>query len=204
LPLYYVPRTNDAACKQLWREDGGRSHIDDRAEFEDRVAKLDASIFRSIARRHQLSIEAGRAFIELKKLLPHGKWERRLKGTFGPHGISLRTAERWMDRARRHDRKARNDKVALLKSGSDDDAKDVKRATQRAQAEQPKKQNTYELPLTSLNSEDRKAVDTLRKTSKWPKAERKIVEEVQRQCLKYGAYEENDQEKNNEDDSAHA
>ena len=85
-------------------------------------------------------------------------------------------------------RKAKDANLALSNSGSDADATDVKRATQRAQAEQPEKQNTYKLPLTSLNSGDRKAVDALRKTSKWPKAERRIAEEVRQQCIKYGAY----------------
>lgn len=159
----------------------------DAEQLDVRVAQLDATIFRCRDRRREASIEAGRAFIELKELL-HGKWERHVKETFGPHGISLRTAQRWMERARKADEEAKNDKLALLKSASDDDAKDVKGATQRAQVEQPEKQNTYKLPLTSLNSDDRRAVDTLRKTSKWPKAERRVVEEVRRQCQKYGAY----------------
>ena len=74
---------------------------------EDRVAQLNATIFRCWSRRREASIEAGRAFIELKELLPHGKWERHVKETFSPQGISLRTAERWMERARKNDEKGK-------------------------------------------------------------------------------------------------
>jgi len=72
-------------------------------QIEDRVAELDATVIRSMARRREASIEAGRALNELKKLLGHGKWQRHFEETFAPTGITLRTAERWMKRARKAD-----------------------------------------------------------------------------------------------------
>src|SRR5712691_8587860 len=97
---------------------GERKDVTQRAEAaaaertEDRVAALDAQVFRSMARRREASIEMGRAFNELKKILGHGEWQRHFEETFAPHRITLRTAERYMRLASEADAVSKNDNVS--------------------------------------------------------------------------------------------
>src|ERR1019366_3192975 len=77
--------------------------------IEERIAELDAAVFRSMALRREANIEVGRALNELKKILGHGKWQRHFTETFGRSGLNLRTAERYMKRA------SKNDNVSFLK-----------------------------------------------------------------------------------------
>lgn len=62
--------------------------------LEKRIAELDESAFRLIAKRRTTNIEIGRIFEQEKETLGHGKWLEHFEEVFAPLGISLRTAER--------------------------------------------------------------------------------------------------------------
>jgi hypothetical protein len=174
----------------------------------DRLAKLDKVIIKAIWQRREAKTDIGRALNEQKRILGRGNFQSHFSETLGSP-ISLRTAERYMKLAKKKDAEAKADKLSFLNSASDEGAHSVRSATERAQAAQDKNKSQkgnspYKLPLVSLDSDDRKAVDALRKTSDWSEAESSIVEEVRRQCIKYGTYGEEDQEENREDHSADA
>ncbi len=167
---------------------------------EDRVAELDATIFRWWARRREEGIKAGRAFNELKKILGHGKWQHHFAETFAPRGISLRTAERYMRLASEADAVSKSDNLSTFKPATDRGAQEIKEATKQAEADVgaasghnklKKAARLYKLPLHMTEGE-RNAMDALRKSSHWPRAERKIVCLLRQLCVKYGVVDEND------------
>jgi hypothetical protein len=160
---------------------------------DDQVAKLDAVIIRGMAQRADAKIQIGRALNEQKRLLGHGKFKSHVSDVLGSM-ISLRTAERYMTAARREDAESKVDRLSLLNSASDDGAKDVKGTTETAKAQLKfqldpttlqKRSDMYKLPL-ALNSDDRKAVDGLRKSPAWPEAEESIILELRRLCTEHG------------------
>jgi len=61
-----------------------------------RIAALEASAFRCIARGRQANIELGHVFNQLKRVVGHGRWQRYFEQKFAPKGITLRTAENYM------------------------------------------------------------------------------------------------------------
>jgi hypothetical protein len=177
-------------------DDVPKLNDDDMAAAEwinSHVAKLDAVIVRSIATRKDAKIQIGRALRQEKKILGHGQFERHVSEVLSSM-ISLRTAERYMKLAKEQDAEANTDKLALLNSGSDDGAKDVKTTTERARADvkskvsKDKPQTTtvvYELPLL-LSSDEGKAVDALRESGIWPDVETNIILVLRQFCTTYG------------------
>jgi hypothetical protein len=166
-------------------------------QIEDRVARLDATIMRSMTERREASIEAGRAFNELKKLLGHGKWKRHFDEMFASQ-ITLRTAERWMKRAAKANIASRSDSVSNFKSASDQDAQNIREATEQAQAEVDaqsaqrkvkKEGRLYMLPL-HMTDDEKNAMDALRKSPHWPLGEEKILSRLRRLWIKFGIVEE--------------
>jgi len=181
-------------------DDAPELSADDTAATEwinARIAKLDAVIVKARVRRLEDRILMGRALLEQKKILGHGRFKSHVSDALGSF-FSFRTAERYMTFAREADAASKSDNLSLLNSASDEAARHIRSATKQAQRSAP-----YKLPLR-LNSHDRRAVDALRKTSDWAEAEQSIVEEVRRQCIKYGVYNEKDQEERREDNSADA
>ena len=171
-----------------------RLSAEDAAATEDRVAELDATIHRWWTRRSEEGIKAGRAFIELKKILGHGKWEEHFEATFKPRGMSLRTARRWMARARKADAAAENGQVAVFKPATDRGAQGIKDAAQRDEAgvaaalgrkKSTKQTGRYSLPL-HLTDDERHAIDALRKLKDWAHAEQQIIRLLRRLCIEYG------------------
>jgi hypothetical protein len=164
-------------------------------QMEDRVAKLDATILRSMARRRDAAIEMGRAFTELKTILGHGKWQRHFAETFVPCGINLRTAERYMKRALEADAISKNDSVSTFKQANDRGAQAMREANQHARAEvdaslgnnKVKKETLrlYRLPLR-MTGDEQDAMEALRKLPDWPRAEKKIVSLLKRLWVAYG------------------
>lgn len=161
---------------------------------DEHVAELDARIFRSIQDRRKASIEAGRAFIELRKVFDHGKWLHHFKEVFAPAGLTLRTAQRWMKRARKVDRDSKNDSVTHFKTATDPSAREVKDAAAQDKAEidaalEPKTSReghrVYSLQL-HMPAELQEAMDALRKFAAWPEEEKKIVRRLHRLCIDYG------------------
>jgi hypothetical protein len=169
-------------------------------KIKDRVAELEATIFRCWTRRCEAVLELGRAFRELKKLLGHGKWKKHFKEAFAPQGISLRTAERYMHEAKRADAETKSDKLALLNRATDSTAQQVHSATEQAKAKVDAELNQsksekdiriYRLPL-HITVEDGKAVDALRNSEEWSRAEKQIVRLLLRLCAKYAIADQSD------------
>ncbi len=164
---------------------------------EDRVAELDAKVFHWMARGREANIEVGRALNELKKILGHGKWQRHLAEAFAPHGLTLRSAERYMQWAREADAASKLDKLSTFKPATDRGAQEVRDANERAQAEvgaasgdelkkEPRRvEEIYNLPLR-LTGDERDAMDALRKLPDWPRAEKTIIALLKQLCVEYG------------------
>jgi hypothetical protein len=174
---------------------------DHENQIEKRIEALDETVFRSFAKRRQATVEAGRAFNELKKLLGHGKWQRHFEEVFVPRGITLRTAERYMKRAKRADSAAENDNLSNFKLASDEGAQEIREATDEAQAEVEAASNhskskkdsrhVFRLPLRMTANEIEMAA-TLQQLPDWHRAERRIVRLLRELCLKYGVISNDD------------
>jgi len=170
---------------------------------ENRIAELDAQVFRGLARRREVTIEVGRALNELKKLLGHGKWKHHFAETFAPSGFNQRTAQRYMKRARKVDADLENDTVSLLKKATDRGAQEIKDATNQAeeeanslsshrnlQKEPLRLDGIYRLPL-HMTGDEKDAMDALRELPDWPRAEKKIVSLLKRLWVEYGIVNKN-------------
>jgi hypothetical protein len=162
-------------------------------EQEERIAQLDATICRCWAQRGEEGIKIGRALNEQKHIFGHGKWQRHFKETLAPIGISLRTAERWMKRARKKDAVERNDNMSILETATDRGAQEIKDATARAEAEAStathnkpsQKRRLHNLPL-HVTDVERDASDALLKSTEWPHAEKEIIHLLKHLCVKHG------------------
>jgi hypothetical protein len=162
----------------------------------DRVAELDAKALYWLARGRPANTEAGRAFRELKKIF-HRKWMRHFKEKFEPRGITLRTAENYMKLAREAD--ANIEKLSILKSASDQGAKDIRAATERAKTEfggparnkagqeraRLESPGLYRLPL-HMSGDERDATDRLVKSPEWHRAEQEIVALIKQLHFDFG------------------
>ena len=134
-----------------------------------------------MARGREVHIEAGRTLNELKKVLGHGRWQRHFAETFAPRGLSLRTAERYMQLA-----EAETDpkiaKMAVFKPAKDPEAVKVRNATERAQMEaaaaagpSPERKQVYKLAL-HLSAKQRNAAGKLWVSPYRRSAEKRIIE----------------------------
>jgi len=173
---------------------------DSREALEKRITDLDQQVFRSIAQRREVSIEMGRAFNELKNILGHGKWQPHFEEVFAPLGLKLRTAERFMKRARKKDALLKNDSMSNFGVATDRDAMERREASRHAQAEvvavsTRNKVNTSSRRIFRLSlrmtSNEHNAVDALQKFPDWPSAEKKIVRLLRGLCVRYKLVNEN-------------
>jgi hypothetical protein len=162
--------------------------------LDDRIAELDAQIFKSIADRRKASIEAGRAFNELRSILGHGKWLPHFQEVFGPTALKLRTAQRWMKRARKADADSKNDNVSHFKTATDPGAQEIKEAAEKSKAisraasdltKPSEGARLYSLPL-HLTSAEHEAMDSLQTLADWPSAEKRILRLLRRLWIEYG------------------
>lgn len=163
---------------------------------EDRIAELDAQVFHWMARGRAANIEVGRALTALKKVLRHGRWQRHIRETFAPRGLSLRTAARYMQLATQEDAVSKNAKMAVFKPATDRGAQQIRVASERAQEEvaaaghklkkAPRSvDGIYKLPLF-MTGDQKNAMDALRKSPDWPLAEKAIIALLKRLWVKYG------------------
>jgi len=174
---------------------------DSREALEKRITDLDQQVFRSIAQRREVSIEMGRAFNELKNILGHGKWQPHFEEVFAPLGLKLRTAERFMKRARKEDALLKNDSMSNFGVATDRDAMERREATQHAQAEveavskrdkiKRNSRHIYRLPLR-MTADEIELAETLQQFPDWQRAERKIVRLLGDLFLKYGVVSHDD------------
>lgn len=153
-------------------------------------ARLEAQAWRLFASRRKVRLELGRTFIRIKATFRHGEWtEGYYAKTFGEAGVSFRTVQRWMQKARAADDKSKNDKMSLFKPATDEGALKTDDATAQAEAEvggparhKPKPERVrlegpavYKLPLP-FSGGQRAAMDQLRASEHWPAAEKRYVE----------------------------
>jgi len=168
--------------------------------LQARIAELDEKVFQGIARRREASIEMGRAFNELKRILGHGKWQQHFEETFEPCGLTLRTAERYMERARKADAVTKNDKLSIFKPAADQGAQEIRDATEEARAEvaassghtklrKKNKRYVYRFPLNVTDIE-KDAMDTLLTLPDWPLLEKRILSLLRRIWMEYGILDE--------------
>jgi hypothetical protein len=157
---------------------------------EELVAVLDARVFRGLARGREANIEAGCALNELKKVLGHGKWKRHFAETFAPGGLSLRTAERYMQLAKA-EANSKVDKLTTFKPARDPEAVKVRNATERAQMEaagaappSPEPKQVYKLAL-HLSMDERNAANKLWISPCRPRAEKKIIDLLKRLFIEF-------------------
>ena len=150
-----------------------------REEKQDRIAALDASALQFLARGRKANAQAGRAFIQLKALLGHGKWTRHFLDKFAKSGFNMRTAESYMKLARDEDSKIAE--TAIFIPATDSQAKRIRDATSTAKASTSTNQAVpqpinaiFRLPLLLSRSEE-DAARTLLSSSLWPDAQRKII-----------------------------
>ena len=153
-------------------------------QTENRLAELDASIIRSMARRHEATIEIGRALNEEKRMLGHGAWHRPFAATFASGGITFRTAERYMKRPSNENAASENDSVSIMKQATDEGAQQMREATLQEQAKvkaasgqkKSKKEplRVYRLPLC-MTSEETEAMNVMLRLPSWPHVEKQIV-----------------------------
>ena len=157
------------------------------------IAELDAMILTALARRAEVTLEIGRGLNEEKKVLGHGKFQLHFEETFASL-FSLRTAERYMKKAKEADAAPKIDSVSNFKLASDEGARAIHEAGEedRAEVESVAKQAiekrdsklAYRLPLRMTASEI-ESIETLRKLPDWRKAERKIVRLLRKLFVEY-------------------
>jgi hypothetical protein len=162
---------------------------------ENRIAELDAIVFRSMAQQRKARIEMGRALNELKKILGHSNWQPHFAEMFAPRGLMLRTAERYMKLARKEDHISKIGTLTIFKPTTDQGAQDIRAATGRAQAEvaaasgksKTKKRSLhlYRLALRMTDTEHA-AMDVLRKLPEWPRTEERVIGFLKSLCVEFG------------------
>lgn len=161
-------------------------------ELASERAALEAVAFRLIARRREVRMELGRTFIRIKAILKHGRWKSYFAETFGESGITLRTAQRYMDLVQASEAQdSQNDKMSLFKSACDPQAIEIRDVTERAKAEvgdavrhTQKGERVYKLAL-HLSMAERVAADQLWKSPYRPRAEKKIIDLLRQLCIEF-------------------
>lgn len=168
-------------------------------ELSKRIDNLDTAARHSIARGRAANVETGRYFLQLKRLLGHGKWERHFEDTFRPLGIKSRTARTWMRLARKEKAKVKTAESADFAEAMDQEAVDIRNATIRAEAEvgrqsvaMPKLEFVksenrclYQLPL-HVTENQKVWIEELRNLQNWPRLEMKILGYLGRLYAEFG------------------
>jgi len=149
-----------------------------RPEPRRRIAELIQQVFTSIAQRREMNKIIGRACDELKELVGHGNWQTFFKRTFAPR-LNLRTAERYMELAKREDAASKIDTVSNLKPSTSKRARKMRHATDQAAAEV---ETTRRSDPTSVIESTIKA---LRQSSHWRAAAPQIIAFLRGLCRKY-------------------
>jgi hypothetical protein len=159
------------------------------------LAALEAKAFRCIARGRAANLELGRLFLQIKAIVGHGRWERYYAKRFGSCGIAKRTAQTYMDLARKEDVIAKTADSAVFTKAMDPQAVKTRNATAKAEAEVGHSQNEkvrrggiFRLPLL-LTDDEQKATRELLDSSDWPIAQQEIIKLLKQLCVKFGSFE---------------
>lgn len=184
-----------------------------------RIAALETRAFDWIARGREANIELGCVFNQIKPLLRHGEWKPYFAKKFAPRGIPLRTATEYMRLAREADEMTKKADSALFPTATDKPAQEINEATEEDKAavaaareqspevsdEETKKtrkkrvrlDGIYKLPL-HMTGKQKDAMDLFLESKKWPRAERRIMDLLQRLQIKYGILIDSEKEEKDE------
>jgi hypothetical protein len=185
----------------------------------ERLAALDERAFEWIVRGRPANLELGRVFNQIKDILEHGEWKPYFTNKFLPRGIAFRTAQDYMKMAGEADEITKNANPAHFPPATDSPAIAIRHANEADKAEvatvgeQPSKSHDkegqkprkkrvrldgiYNLPLF-MTGELKDATDLLLKSKKWARAERKIMDLLQHQLIKYGFLNNSEKKDKNE------
>jgi hypothetical protein len=165
-------------------------------ELKAQRVALEARAWRLFATRRKVRLELGRTFLQLKATFKHGEWTKGYYSeTFGATGVSFRTVQRWMKKAREANLISKNDKMTLFPPALDADAVKTREATAKAEAEGSHKLTTGEIQLEGLRiyrlpihltGDQRDRTDELRRLPKWPRAEQKIIDLLNQLHVEFG------------------
>lgn len=126
---YRHPETTEPVCRY------SRRNAEDVASYRKshRIAELEERADQWIKRGREANIELGRVFILLKELVGHGRFEKYYEQKFGrPYGIAFRTAQVYMQLARKEDEQAKCADPALFPPATDRQAVAIRGATEKA------------------------------------------------------------------------
>jgi hypothetical protein len=164
----------------------------------EQLAALVAQARRWIARGREANIEVGRVFLLIKAIVGHGQWERYYADTFGSCGIAKRTAQEYMELARREDANSKSAESAHFPRALDPQAVTTRKATAKAEVEVG---TSAQLKSTSepteapfnlqvrMSTEMQQAVSNLRQSPSWPVAQRKLVAHLKQLCIEFGFFD---------------
>jgi hypothetical protein len=165
-----------------------------RAKTEQ-LAALVAEAFRWIARGREANIQVGRKFLLIKAIVGHGQWERYYAYKFGTCGIAKRTAQEYMDLARKEDANAKSAESAYFPKATDRHAVTMRNATAKAEAEVLTSARLKSVAEETgaifnlqvrLTAEVQEAAKKLRNSADWLSAEREIAAFLRGLCVKFG------------------
>ena len=154
----------------------------------EQLAALEAQAFHCIARGRAANLELGRMFLQIKVIAGHGRWESYYDERFGSSYVAFRTAQTYMNMARKEDAISKTAESALFPLAMDPQAVTRRDAAAMAEAEvggaadhkakkrhvRPEGPCLFQLPPIRLTDDERNASDQLVKLH-WPRAEKEIL-----------------------------
>jgi hypothetical protein len=158
---------------------------------------LEEQAFESIARGRLANVELGRVFLQIKRIVGRGRWERYYKERFGSCGVASRTARSYMEMAKKEDadaipQTADSAEWAGFPMAADGQAQEMRAATAMAQAEVDQRQKgkvrldrIFKLPL-SLTIDEQEATRELVKSPDWSHAQQEIIALLKQLHVKCG------------------
>jgi hypothetical protein len=174
----------------------------------ERLLKLTSRARTALAKGAAANLEAGRAYNELKPLFKHGTWIPFLEAEAAQFGISVRTIQDHMARAKRDDEQLKNAESALFTPATDQWASEMNAAGEIAaqavaaaiggDAERPapnksrparagkvRLDGNFKLRLW-LTVDQQDAVTELMKLESWPQAQQALVETLDELIVLHG------------------
>jgi hypothetical protein len=161
----------------------------------ERLAALEAMAFQQIARGRAANLELGRLFIQIKDIVGHGRWERYYVERFGSCGVAKRTAQTYMDLARKEDAISKSADSALFPPAMDPQGVKTRDATSKAAAkvggaardriETVRLEGIFKIPLF-MSIDEQEAARELIKSPDWPTAQLEIMAFLKQLYIKFG------------------
>jgi hypothetical protein len=150
---------------------------------EDDLAVHVKNAIDMLKRPTPVRINLGREFLIIKKRVRDRgeRWTRYFAVTFtGPFDITLRTAQNYMDLAKKED-SHRNERVSFLQPGTHELAQKTKQNTEATEAEARVAPRIFKLPLR-VNPDQEKLFSKLSKSNDWPSKQQQIITLLEQMC----------------------